>query len=209
MNTDFEPKKTKRYALVLSSILLLSGCAMWPDKERYVIATRPESVTNTNAAERLIQSDTGIASWALLKPCYAGPEVGRAAIHRSFFVRDRTGRRTDLAHFEFLNELYHPDWTGRRNLHFESGWIIRPVIGTNLWLALDTYPEVSHFDLRGEKAHPAKLYVFEPKRIVLERDLMVLEGGPKAFTFDLANRRITYRTENGDETLDLGDMLKP
>jgi hypothetical protein len=185
-----------RYALLLGSLLLLSGCAMWPYKQRYVIATRPESVTDTNIVEQFIQSDTGIASWELLKPCYAGPNVGKDPIHRSFFVRDRAGKRTDLAQFDFLNEWDHPDWTGRRNLYYGDGWKIRPVIGTNLWLAM-------YARSAGKKFRHAKLYLFEPKRIVLQRELVALGDSPDAFAFDAANRRITYRTESGSQTLDL------
>src|ERR1051325_3468668 len=113
----------------------LSGCAMWPYKDRHVIATRTEMGT-TNAVEWLVQSDTGIAGWAMLKPCYAGPEVQKAAIHRSFFVRSKEGKRTDLEHFDFLKETFHPDWTGRVDLWYGGYWKIRPVMGTNLWVAM-------------------------------------------------------------------------
>jgi hypothetical protein len=180
--------------------MLLPGCAMWPYKERYVIATRPRSVTDTNAVERLIQSDTGIESWALLKPCYAGPPTQKAAIHRSFFVRDQKGKRTDLKHFEFLKEKDHPDWTGRRNLWFSYPWKVRPVIGTNLWVAMNIYPGGK---LSGNDTHHAQVYIFEPRRIVAERELIGLRWDPNDFRLDAENRRITYRTEKGFETLDV------
>jgi hypothetical protein len=180
----------------LSSLLLLSGCAMWPYKERYLIATRPASVANTNAAEWMIQSDTGMASWALLKPCYAGPDVIKAPIHRSFFVRDRAGKRTDLAHFDFLKVKAHPDWTGRQNLHYEYGWQVRPVLATNLWVAMRTYWE-------REKVIHAQVYLFATKQLVYERELVGRTSDAKEFKFDAENRRITYPTDNGYEMLDL------
>jgi len=72
------------------------------------------------------------------KPCYAGPDVDTAPIHRSYFVRSKSGRRTDLNDQTFLKETYHPDLTGKVSLWGDYTWKVRPVMGTNLW-AGETY----------------------------------------------------------------------
>ena len=179
--------------LILAS-LTLSGCAMWPYKERYVIAVRPASSTDTNVTERLIQSDTGIASWAMLKPCYAGPAVDTAPIHRSYFFRSKSGKRTDLRDQTFLKETYHPDWTGKVSLYGTWYWKIRPVMGTNLWVAM---AESSW----GTNESRANVYVFNANGIVIEREL---KGLPQqGFRFDANNQELTYRTERGYEIYNL------
>jgi len=176
--------------------MAFSGCAMWPYKERYVIAARPASSTDTNAVEWLIQSDTGIASWAMLKPCYAGPEVNTAPIHRSYFVRSKAGHRTDLKNLTFLKESHHPDWTGKVSLYSGWRWKIRPVIGTNLWVALT---ESSW----GTNVSRANVYVFNPEGMVFQRELKGLPSEPQSFRFDANNQELKYRTERGYETYNL------
>ena len=187
--------------LILAS-LMLSGCAMWPYKERYVIAVRPASRTDTNVTERLIQSDTGIASWAMLKPCYAGPEVDTAPIHRSYFIRSKFGRRTDLKGLAFLKKTHDPDWTGKVSLWSGYGWKVRPVMGTNLWVALTENDSLKN-------SRGARVYVFDPRGIIFQRDLTGLEWGLESFRFDVNNQEITYRTERGFESYSLlRDLLK-
>src|SRR2546421_7798698 len=181
--------------LILAS-LMVSGCAMWPYKERYVIAVRPASRPDTNVTGRLIQSDTGIASWAMLKPCYAGPEVNTAPIHRSYFIRSKSGRRTDLKGLAFLKETHDPDWTGKVSLWSGYGWKVRPVMGTNLWVALTE-------STWGTNESRANVYVFNADGIVVHRELKALPWEPQRFQLDANNQEITYRTERGFEIYSL------
>lgn len=173
--------------------LIFSGCAIWPYQESHVIAARPGS--GTNVVERLIQSDIGLASWALLKPCYAGPEIDKGAFHYSYYVKQSSGSRTKVGGLTFLKHE-HQDWKDQDNL-WDHYWKVRPVMGTNLWVAFQQYPGRTPNELR------LGLHLFSAEGVVAERELNGVPWVPDDFRFDGLSQKLTYRTQQGYETYDL------
>jgi hypothetical protein len=199
----------------LLSMLLMTGCAVWPYNEKHIIAVRPEN--GTNIVEKLVQSDTGWASWVLLKPCYAGPDVSKSPSKYTYFIEGKSGRRTKVECLTFLrkhglkNDSYQDTlWRGYYD--------VRPVINTNLWLALHRYPSSYRRTVNDtnnwEYDRSFELYVFNNREIVHQRSWTAMpwrqDGTNVEFRIDPTNHRITYQTTQGYETYDvLRDTVTP
>ena len=186
---------------------LLTGCAIWPYNEKHVVAVRTEN--GTNIVEKMIQSDTGWASWALLKPCYVGPDVSKSPVKYTYYLENRSGRRTKIESLTFLK---------KHDLFCRRNYDLFPVTGTNVWLALQHSPSRYRQDTRPgglpEYDISFSVYAFNAGEIVRQRTWKGqswIQGGTNAdFTMDASNRRVTYFTAQGFETYDLlQDTVSP
>ncbi len=196
-------------------MLLMTGCAVWPYNEKHIIADRPEN--GTNSVERLVQSDTGWASWMLLKPCYAGPDVSKSPSKYAYYVEGKAGRRTKVECLTFLKKHGLKDYSYQDTL-WRGYYDVRPVINTNLWLALhrslSSYRRTANDTNRVEYEASFELYVFNSREIVHQRSWTARPwrqyGTNVEFRIDATNHRITYQTTHGDETYDvLRDTVAP
>jgi len=194
---------------------LFTGCAIWPYNDKHVVAVRSEN--GTNIVERLVQSDTGWASWMLLKPCYVGPAVAKSPSRRSYYIQDKTGRRTKVESLTFLKKR---NTNGRpyEETLWPAHYDVRPVIDSDLWLALRQhalfYPRTLNDTNYTQHKTSVDLYVFNSREIVRQRSWTAVpwrqNGTNVQFKFDSANQRITYLTTHGYETYDLvRDAVSP
>jgi len=195
---------------VLLSVITLTGCAVWPYEEKHIIAIRP--ATPKSATEQLVQLDQGWAQWALLKPCYAGPDVLKIPTSINYFVQRPGDSRIAVKSLGFLPDLPSSP-PGKQDL-WSCGynWDVRPVIGTNLWLALDHHHSSHQPALNGTNRFDSdvlmKIYIFNPDQSVLQRELEAYAPWHHNDTildwrFDESNQRLTYFTTNGYATFDL------
>ncbi|TAL06547.1 MAG: hypothetical protein EPO07_01695 [Verrucomicrobia bacterium] len=202
--------RTPKYEILLPNlfcVVLLTGCAAWPYNDKHLIAVRPGN--GTNIVERLFQSDTGIASWALLQPCYAGGSVTKDAWKFSYFIEDQSGRRTRIESLTFLKKHCEDYHTYHDTLWRAGYYDVRAVMKTNLWLALSRHSS----NYRGGPSHRSEydlsfhLYVFDPHTIIRDREWKAIpwpqNGTNVEFRFGAGNQQITYSTTQGFETYDL------
>jgi hypothetical protein len=199
----------------LMCVLLATGCAAWPYTEKHIIAIRSENGTSADA--RLVQCDTGLAYWALLKPCYAGPDVVQSPFKSTYYVENKSGRRAKVESLTFLKKHDLKDYSYQDTL-WGLRYYVRPVLGTDLWAVLD-YHSSRHPAVNGTNKWDSdkflKLYVFNNREIVRQRELIAY--APRHhndtivdFRFDASNQRLTYLTTHGYETYDLlRDTVSP
>ena len=196
-------------------MLLMTGCAVWPYNEKHIIAVRPEN--GTNSVERLVQSDTGWASWVLLKPCYAGPDVSKSPSKYTYFIEGKSGRRTKVECLTFLRK-HEINYDSYQDTLWWGYYDVRPVINTNLWLALHRSPSYYRRTAintnRLEYESSFELYVFNSREIVHQRSWTARPWRQDCtnvdFRIDATNHRITYQTTLGYETYDvLRDTVAP
>jgi hypothetical protein len=174
----------KRCALagLVSAVLLLAGCMIYPYGDKNTIATR--TGTGTNVVERLVCHEYGVASWVLLSPG-GGGETSKGTLKHSYFVEGKSKTRVKVLNGDPLRYL-----------------TMRAVAGTNLWV----WYEDEHM-----APNSIRVCLINPKEIVRQRVLTncVPRRGADS-EFDLAGRYLMYPTPGGFKRYDvLSDTIEP
>jgi hypothetical protein len=189
--------------------LFLTGCIMYPYAEKNTVAVRYGS--GTNIIEKLVQSESGVAGSAAISP--EGPGSWRQAHKFRYYVERSSGSRTEVTCLSFLRKE-----DALNQLVQRCVWYVRPVVGTNQWVAvnfLESRNHGSHGTNKWDHDVFLKVYVFTPTDMVCERRLMTFSpwhhnNAIPDFRLDETNQHLTYMVTNGFEMYDLlQDVVHP
>jgi hypothetical protein len=199
----------RKFLFAVLLLPLISGCLPVGNTYKDPMAVRFVKYGNTNyVTEKLIETDAEFGLGMIVSP--EGPGTAHISQKQSFYLETVGKMGFNRIGFKMakIKNLPNP-----KDLGEVSDWNFWPVPETNLWMAADSSSykfSRNKGDSPWDKEVYLKVYLFNPKIVLREKQLMVFvpehdNDGYPDFRFDAQYQQITYKTRSGYETYNFGE----